>query len=289
MNTIRKTVTTPSGDMVGYECAPHTHAICWSSILAGTIGTVIISFVLFVLASSYGLAISSPWSGEGVSATAVGVNAVIAVIIIQWLSSAVGGFLVGRFRAGGHMHADHVHHDNEVCFRDIVHGFLTWSLGTLVIVVLLNSAVMGVVKGGAAGATLAAATSEDQSARNNDPTAYFVDTLFRTDSASTETSNADTRMEATRILLKSFSEEGMTTADRTYLANVVASRTGTSVAEAETRIDNAVNEMKADADEARETAATLAIFTFLALVIGAFIASVSAVIGGRCRDGYECC
>jgi len=40
----------------------------------------------------------SPWYGAGVTATTLGVSAVIWVVVVQWLSSALGGFLAGRLR-----------------------------------------------------------------------------------------------------------------------------------------------------------------------------------------------
>jgi hypothetical protein len=43
---------------------------------------------------------------------------------------------------------------------------------------------------------------------------------------------------------------------------------------------------KAAADEARKAAAETAIFTALGMLIGAFIASVAAAIGGHLRDEH---
>jgi Flp pilus assembly protein TadB len=81
--------------------------------------------------------------------------------------------------------------------------------------------------------------------------------------------------------------------DRAYLANLVAARTGVSTDEAQKRVDKFIQSLKdasvkakAVADEARKSAATAALYTALALLIGAFIASVSAAIGGRLRDEH---
>ena len=271
--------TIETNEAVAYgHCESHKHGICWASILAGSVAAIAVSFVLLILASSYGLAISSPWAGEGFSAAAVGINAVIAMIIVQWASSAVGGFLTGRLRTSWRVHTD------EVCFRDIAHGFITWAVATLVTVLMLGHAVTAVVGGGAHTATVAAAASSNDTGRN-DPLAYSVDTLFRTDRpATTDTSSPATRAEVTRILAKGLTDEKMSDGDRAYLSSVIANRTGVSQAEANDRIDATVNAVKEGADKARKTAATLAIFTFLSLVIGAFIASIAGALGGRCRD-----
>ncbi len=78
-------------------------------------------------------------------------------------------------------------------------------------------------------------------------------------------------------------------ADRSYLAQLVATRTGIPEADAQKRVDDAIVQAKAAAatardaaDQARKAASALSIFTALSMVIGAFIASVAAAYGGRC-------
>jgi hypothetical protein len=78
------------------------------------------------------------------------------------------------------------------------------------------------------------------------------------------------------------------------LAELVAARTGVSSAEARTRVDefvasalDAQTKAKAEADTARKTAAEAAIYTALSMLVGAFIASVSAALGGRLRDEHQ--
>lgn len=260
----------------------HKHIICWSSVLTGTITALAISFVLLILASSYGLAISSPWSGEGFSAQAVGVNAIIALIVIQWISSGFGGYLATRFRRGWGFR------NCETISRDMVHGFLTWAVATLVTAVLLGSTVGSIAMIGAHGAATGAAISADHKATGNDPLAYSIDTLFRsTRPPTTDISAPETRAEVTRLLAKSVSDEKISDGDRTYLAGVVANRTGISQGEAEARIDTVIKETKENIDSTRKTAATVALFTFLSLAIGAFIGAISGVLGGHCRDECE--
>jgi hypothetical protein len=99
-------------------------------------------------------------------------------------------------------------------------------------------------------------------------------------------------MEVARIMMHSVSD-GVSGADRTYLVGLVAARTGVSNAEAEQRVDDfiaavkqAQDKVRADADAARKDAAEVSIYTALALLIGAFIASVAAALGGRLRDEH---
>ena len=48
----------------------------------------------------------------------------------------------------------------------------------------------------------------------------------------------------------------------------------------------AVTKAKQVADSARKASAMAAIYTFISLLIGAFIASVAGAVGGRLRDAY---
>ena len=75
------------------------------------------------------------------------------------------------------------------------------------------------------------------------------------------------------------------------LAQLVASQTGVSESDAQRRVDDTVAQLKAAGDKARAAANAArkateltALFTALSMLIGAFIASVSAALGGRLRD-----
>ena len=76
----------------------------------------------------------------------------------------------------------------------------------------------------------------------------------------------------------------MPSADRAYLAQVVAARTGVSQSDAEKRVDDAYTQARQAADAARNAVAHSMYWTFLALLIGAFCASFAATIGGKERD-----
>jgi hypothetical protein len=55
-------------------------------------------------------------------------------------------------------------------------------------------------------------------------------------------------------------------------------------AEADQRVSDAFSQAQQAADVARKALAHLSIWMFIALLIGAFCASLSATIGGRQRD-----
>jgi hypothetical protein len=107
--------------------------------------------------------------------------------------------------------------------------------------------------------------------------------------------SSDPRVEAVYIAFHAIANpsEGVSAEDRAYLAQLVQAQTGVSQDEAQKRVDafvtatmNAENKARAAADAARKAAAEASIFTALALLVGAFIASVAAALGGRLRDEH---
>ena len=281
-----------------------TPAVSWGPILAGAFAASTLTFILMMLGSGLGLSMVSPWSGSGTSATTFAVSAAIWLIVVQWLSSGVGGYLAGRLRTKWvGIHTD------EVYFRDTAHGFLAWALATLLVVGVLGSAlsaalgsgvqaVSSVASGAAMGAS-AGASANAGGASTDNATSYLVDSLFRpADASKLAAANADSDAaavgQASRILVASAAAGEISADDKTYLSQLVAARTGLSEADAKARVDALVAKVedakvKAQqaADTARKGSATFALLGALSLVIGAFIASAAAALGGRQRDDEE--
>lgn len=264
-------------------------AVSWSAVIAGGVTTAAVSFMLLILGAGLGLTVVSPWSNSGVSATALGVGAIIWLIVTQWIAAGLGGYLTGRLRTK--WVSVHTH---EVFFRDTAHGFLSWALATIVSAALLASAVSAIVSGSTTTATTLLSGAAQSAGAVSSPTAYFVDMLFRSDKPAPAANPQDTRAESERILVRAVGEGDISPADKTYIAQLIASQTGLSQPDAEKRVDDVIAQAKAAAekvkqvaDEARKAAATLALFSFLSLLVGAFIASVAAAFGGRERDENE--
>ena len=277
-----------------------TSGVAWPAIIGGAFAAAALSLILLALGSGFGLASVSPWSNTGASATTFTVVTAVWLIVTQWLASGLGGYLTGRLRTkwvGLHTH--------EVFFRDTANGFLTWAVATVIGAAFLASAaasvvsgtatvVAGVASGAAAGASQGAAEQASQSVGTiADPTAYFVDSLYRTDHPSANVSDGDVRAQSSRILLNGLRNGDVTAPDKTYLVLLVADRTGLSQADAAKRVDEVIAQAKAvevkarqAADTARKAGAYLSIFTALSMLVGAFIACVAAALGGQQRDEY---
>ena len=119
----------------------------WAAITAGALAAVGISIILFALGSGLGLAGANPWSFVPQAVASFTIGAGIWLIVMQWLSSALGGYLAGRLRKKWvGVRTD------EVFFRDTAHGLLAWALATA-IVALLFTLGSAVVAGSAAVAT----------------------------------------------------------------------------------------------------------------------------------------
>jgi hypothetical protein len=279
-------------------------AVSWGPIIAGAFAAATLTFILMLLGSGLGLTMVSPWSNESAGVTTFAVSTAIWLIIVQWLSSGLGGYLTGRLRTKWvGIHTD------ETFFRDTAHGFMAWALATLLVVSVLGSALFSAigtgvqaastVASGAARGASAGVTATDRDGGETDATSYFVDTLFRPADPSRLAApgaegDAAAAAQTSRILIASAAAGEVSADDRTYIGQLVAARTGLSQADATARVDAVlaqVEEAKVAAQEAADTArkagATFALVGALSLVMGAFIASAAAALGGRQRDDEE--
>jgi hypothetical protein len=181
MDTVRAG-TTGQSVAVGNEAS--SSAVSWAAILAGAFAALALTVVLTSLGTGLGLTTISTWPNSGASATTFTIGAGIGLIVVQWLSSALGGFITGRLRTkwtGVHTH--------EVFFRDTAHGFLSWALTTIVGTALLAVATSSIVGGGVRAASTAA--GEAAQAATSGVSGYSVDSLFRSDHVDASASNQD--------------------------------------------------------------------------------------------------
>jgi hypothetical protein len=180
-------------------------------------------------------------------------------------------------------------HTHEVFFRDTANGFLSWATAAVISAVFLASAASSVVSSTISTTTRVAPSTVSLS----DPTAYFVDSLYRSDHPGATAPDADVRGQSSRILLNGIANGDIVASDKIWLAQLVSAGTGLSPADAEKRVDGVIAQEKAAetkvrqaADATRKAGSYLSIFTGLSMLIGAFIACVSAALGGRQRDEY---
>jgi len=261
-------------------------AVSWGAIWAGAAAATATSLILLMLGSGIGLASFSPWPDMGATAAAFGVGAAIWLIVVQWVSSALGGYLAGRLRTRWiGIRTD------ESFFRDTAHGIVTWAVGTVFVAALVIVTAAGVARTAADAASTVAGAAVEGVADMADPMAYFTDELFRSPTAPVE---GDVRGETLRILTRGIAADTFPEDDRAYLGALIAAQTGLAPADAQARVNAVIAdaqaaevEIREAAEEAADAAAALAFYLFLSMLIGAFIAAVAAAIGGRQRDAGE--
>lgn len=261
----------------GDPLEPSLPGVSWAAVFAGAVASVALTLVLLSFGAGIGLSVVSPWGNSGVSATTFKIATGLYFIVMAMISSAIGGYLAGRLRTkwvGVQT--------TEVHFRDTAHGLLSWATASVIGAILLASPASSLV-----GGTLAGATQASRNSSQSAPMEGYVDTLLRSDNPSAQGQNpSDPRGEMVRLFTNSFHKRSdISPTDRTYLAKIVATRTGLSQADAEKRVDGVIIQMKADLDNARRAAMQTAIWLTLSLFIGAFSASLAATEGGGLRDG----
>jgi hypothetical protein len=232
----------------------------------------------------------------------------------------MGGYLAGRLRTRWtEVHTDEVYfRDTAHGFLAwAVASLATAALLTSVIGSILSggaqagaSMVSGVAN--TAGSAMVGAATPSRMAQGNDvgPMGYFIDSLFRRDAAAapvTGTAASATGMDAverasgkdtaevSRIFMNVSRSEPLPPEDIRYVGQIVAQRTGLSQQDAEKRVADVYAKAQAKvrdaevaardaADKARKTSAYSALWLFVSLLIGAFVASLAATFGGRRRD-----
>ena len=253
--------------------------VSWAAVIGGGLVTAALSLILLALGTGLGLSSVSPWSNVGASTSTIGTAAILWLILMQIISSSMGGYLAGRLRTKwANIHTD------EVYFRDTAHGFLAWAVALVITAAFLASAAASMLGATASAGADAKVSGGQAEQRALDPNQYFIETLFRSDSAKPDPNSTAASGEAGRIFSAALRQGDFPAPDRSYLAQLVAARTGLSQPEADKRVSDVFARAQQTAETARKTLAHTLLWAFLALLIGAFCASFAATVGGAHRD-----
>jgi hypothetical protein len=248
------------------------------------------------------------------------VSTILWLTLTQLLASAMGGYLAGRLRTKWtEVHMDEVYfRDTAHGFL----AWAVASLATAALLTsVIGSILSGGVQAGAsmvggvantAGAAVGGVAASSRMAQGGEggPMGYFIDSLFRRDAVAAPTAGTagstsgmdnserlagkDTA-EVSRIFMNVSRSEPLPPEDIHYVGQIVAQRTGLSQQDAEKRVVDVYAKAQAKvrdaeaaareaADKARKASAYSALWLFVSLLIGAFVASLAATFGGRRRD-----
>ncbi len=295
-------------------------AVSWGAIFAGGTATAALMLILLLLGTGLGLGAVSPWAHHGVDASTFGVTTILWLVFTQIVAYGMGGYLAGRLRTKWiAVHTDEVFfRDTAHGFLAwAVASLVSAALLTSVIGTLVGPHGH---RGDKVGLTAdnqnrdqndhghTRATGRDQSPWQ--VSRYFVDGLFRpqldphratVDGQSPvaeigpPSANPAARGEIARVFAHDLSKDTLAPEDLSYLAQRIALYAGISPDAAQKRVlasyanlqatlrDTRVA-MESRADKARRASSHVALWLFLALLVGAFVASLAATYGGSRRD-----
>jgi hypothetical protein len=248
--------------------------LSWTPVILGALIATALSSILLAFGVTIGLGVSSTAPTWRDASAALWILSGLYLILQAALSFGVGGYIAGRTNVG--LAALDT---AEIEQRDGLHGLAAWALAVVLGVAL--AAFIG-------SATLTRPNSNGSSARTSaaEPLlSYEIDRLFRPLRRAANVDLLQERAEAGRILLTSSSHSGMSSEDRSYLAQLVAANTGLAGAEAEKRVDAAIATSQASIAKSRRSSVILAFSAAAAILLGAVIAVAAASVGGSHRDG----
>lgn len=248
--------------------------LSWTPVILGALIATALSSILLAFGVTIGLGVSSTAPTWRDASAALWILSGLYLILQAALSFGVGGYIAGRTNVG--LAALDT---AEIEQRDGLHGLAAWALAVVLGVAL--AAFIG-------SATLTRPNSNGSSARTSaaEPLlSYEIDRLFRPLRRAANVDLLQERAEAGRILLTSSSHSGMSSEDRSYLAQLVAANTGLAGAEAEKRVDAAIATSQASIAKSRRSSVILAFSVAAAILLGAVIAVAAASVGGSHRDG----
>lgn len=283
------TTTTIPAEMAVME---KPHYIDWSGVFVGAIVATALSWLLLTFGSAVGLLAVSPYTFDSSSVSKVTLAAAAWFALTQIYAIGMGGYIAARLRprVGDGM-------TDEVRFRDGITGVTVWALAIILGLAAAGMAISSAAKTGAAVVSGAASTA----AKQFDP-AYTVDLLLRPAApqngqpAATPQPAAGQGREITqserdqisRILVTSLAQGSISDADKQYLTQIVAERTGLSPDEAQRRITQTYDQAKATAlDTANivRKATSFAGFWIVFIMLAAGLAAWwGGIIGGHHRD-----
>ncbi|KZD20400.1 hypothetical protein [Tardiphaga robiniae] len=248
--------------------------LSWTPVILGALIATALSSILLAFGVTIGLGVSSTAPTWRDASAALWILSGLYLILQAALSFGVGGYIAGRTNVG--LAALDT---AEIEQRDGLHGLAAWALAVVLGVAL--AAFIG-------SATLTRPNSNSSSARTSaaEPLlSYEIDRLFRPLRRAANVDLLQERAEAGRILLTSSSHSGMSSEDRSYLAQLVAANTGLAGAEAEKRVDAAIATSQASIAKSRRSSVILAFSVAAAILLGAVIAVTAGSVGGSHRDG----
>jgi hypothetical protein len=268
------TVVETGPDQVTAIVAPPDSHIDWPGVFVGVVIALAMSWLLLTFGSAVGLIAVSPYTFTAETGATLTIAAAVWFALAQIYSLSVGAYIAARLRP----RAEGPNGD-ELTFRDGVSGLTVWALSIVLGLVLAGLVTLSAARTGAEAAGAAASAARGMDA------GYVVDLLFRPATANAAEAQAqpaqaqptpapaaaeqdappvtqqvvqpideNTRTIVSRIVTQALADGQINANDRTYVAQLIAERTGMTRQQAEQRIDQVIADAKAAALSAADTA-----------------------------------
>ncbi len=255
----------------------------WPGVFVGVVVASALSWLLLTFGSAIGLASVSPYTATSGTAKTVTLAAAAWFALTQIYSVAMGAYIAARLRP-----RMSITDSDEVGFRDGVTGLTVWALAILIGLVLAGMIAYGAAR---TGAQLAGAAANTAAQGVNQ--AYTVDRLLRSNNPGQAPAGQGqiddaTREQVGRILANALATGDMPQADRDYLSQLVAARTGISPEDAQRRLTEIYDQTKQAALDAADKARKATAMAGFWIVFITFVAGLGAwwagTVGGSHRD-----
>jgi hypothetical protein len=246
----------------------------WTPVWCGAIVAAALSFVLLSFGSALGLAVASPSTTWRDASATLSLLSGVWLLLSSLTSFGLAGYLSGRLQAPRGAVDSH-----EIEFRDGVHGLLAWGLAIIIGILLTFATVRAIAAGGITD------TSKAMTSTVEPLMALELDQLFRSDRKLTDPGDAEIRAQAGRIIASGLGHTSIAADDRAYLVSMVETRSGLTPSDADSRVTQVIAKAQETVRKARRVGVILAFMVAASLMMGAAIAWLAAVAGGRHRGG----
>ena len=253
------------------------HPVSWSAIIAGTLTALVCQLVLNLLGVGIGLSTVDAHGG-GASASALSAGAGIWIVGTAIATYAIGGYVAGRLSG------------KPLRSTAGYHGLVTWALTTVVVIVLLTSAVGSIVGGtlsavtGSLGGTGHALSSAAQAVApqvsaqlGGDPLTKITDQLKAKANQPENAAAANDAVAAVKSALSSDPTQRQQANEQA--AQAIAKLTNVPVDQARTQVQGYEDQYDQLVATAKEKGAAAADATASVASKGALAAAISLIVG----------
>lgn len=241
--------------------------VSWGAIFAGSLVAIVVDIMLSLLGIGIGFGIINPATGDS-PVRAVGIGTGIWMGISALVSLFAGAWVAGRL-AG-------------IPRKSIgaIHGIVVWGVAALFSFFVMTTAVGSLIGGltGAVGKSLSAVSSQVQTGDGINLQAIISQARALTGKGEDK--------ELGDVIQKVFSGTTPNQADRAVLEDQLVEKAGMSRSEASSTVDTWIQRFSgaregaaATAEQAMNALSKAAIWSFIALLLGAVAAAVGGIVG----------